>query len=235
MACTVFTSPMNQRARSKSWMPMSRIIPPLLFGSAYSRRRCGRDRARCDLKSTGVPIAPSAQLLLGRRVAGVEAAHEAHLEEDARPLDRLLHGARLGERQGRRLLAEDGLAALRPRRSPGRGACAWGSRSPPRPRRVSSSTACGSARPARAPRSPRPTSAARPRRGVRDGHEARLRDAGGQVAGVDPAEAAQADEADAQLARAAWPSSAPRAARAPSSRARCARAGPGAPSRPSGA
>ena len=62
---------------------MSRIMPPLLRGSAYSSVvRCGSREV--DLNSTGVPIAPSATLLLGRGVAGVEAAHEAHLEEDAR-------------------------------------------------------------------------------------------------------------------------------------------------------
>jgi hypothetical protein len=56
-ASTVSTSPMNQRARSKSWMPMSTMMPPLLAGFAYSR--LGRNGSRDDdLKTTGLPIAP---------------------------------------------------------------------------------------------------------------------------------------------------------------------------------
>ena len=44
-------------------MPMSMIMPPLLFGFAYSRVvRCGsRDD---DLKTTGVPMSPSCTLRL---------------------------------------------------------------------------------------------------------------------------------------------------------------------------
>ena len=55
---TVRTSPMNQRARSKSWMPMSISIPPLLFGFAYSR--LGRNGSRdVDLNTSGVPMRPA--------------------------------------------------------------------------------------------------------------------------------------------------------------------------------
>ena len=49
---------MNQRARSKSWMPMSMIMPPLLAGLAYSR--LGRNGSReVALKTSGLPMRPA--------------------------------------------------------------------------------------------------------------------------------------------------------------------------------
>ena len=68
--------------------------------------------ARRRLEHEWCADAPGVDLLLRGRVAGVEASHEAHLEERARSLDRGFHRCRLGERQRGRLLAERGLLPL---------------------------------------------------------------------------------------------------------------------------
>ena len=221
---------MNQRARSKSWMPMSRIIPPLLFGSAYSSVVRWGSR-EVDLNTHGRADGALLELALGRRVAGVEAAHEAHLEEDAgaastasfmRPASR------------RRVSAggfsqKVGLPARSPPRSPGPCGCCVGltmttastSDVVDERRRV------GVASAARRTRPPRPRAAV----GVDVGHrhEARLGDAGREVARVDAPQAAEADEADPEPPRASQLTSRPPPAVVTSS---IAPAGPREPLRP---
>ena len=61
---------------------MSISMPPLLFGLAYSR--LGRNGSRdVDLNTSGMPMRPSSICFFAGGVAGVEPAHESHLEEHA--------------------------------------------------------------------------------------------------------------------------------------------------------
>ena len=74
---------MNQRARSKSWMPMSTMMPPLLAGFAYSRlgRNGSRERRFEDHRPADGALG---DFLLRGRVPGIEPAHETHLKERSR-------------------------------------------------------------------------------------------------------------------------------------------------------
>ena len=97
---------MNQRARSKSWMPMSTRMPAAARRVRVLEARPERI-ARRRLEHDRLPDAPSCDLPLGRRVAGIEPAHESHLKERAAALRRrpAISDASV-ERQRRRLLAE---------------------------------------------------------------------------------------------------------------------------------
>ena len=74
---------MKKRARSKSWIPMSRIMPPLLLRVGVLEGRAVRV-ARGRLEEHRRADLAVLHALLGGGVARVEAPHEAHLEEDAR-------------------------------------------------------------------------------------------------------------------------------------------------------
>ena len=190
------TSPMNQRARSKSWMPWSMIRPPLVFGLAYSTDG-GNGSREVDLNTTASPIAPSAEPRLGRRVAAIEAAHEPELEEHAGGLDDLLHVARVGERDGQRLLAEDRLAGRRPRPASPRRAYRSGVTMTTASTDGSSMIAPGSVEASGTSYCAATSSTASCDRSAIAG-QARAADACREVAGVDPPEPPQADQADVQ-------------------------------------
>ena len=76
----------------------------LLFGSGLEGRALGVARRGLEHHRHAHDTFPD--LPPRGRVPGVEAAHEAHLEEDAGARDLLLDGRRLREGEGGRLLAE---------------------------------------------------------------------------------------------------------------------------------
>ena len=110
-AWTSSTSPTRKRARSRSWIAISRKEPA--GGQQELERR------RMDIAGIGAELLDPPELarideLLRSRVPRVEAAHEADLDRDARLAPQLDDARRVGDLLGDRLLRPDRLA--RPQR-----------------------------------------------------------------------------------------------------------------------